>query len=59
MGYDIQHASSKADFIARIILEEMPTRPSNYPPAGTATSTDSVKSGACPEFETMPIVNES
>ena len=24
VGYDIQHASTKADFIARIILEEMP-----------------------------------
>jgi uncharacterized protein YuzE len=24
VGYDIQHASTKADFIARIILEDMP-----------------------------------
>ncbi len=24
VGYDIQHASSKTDFIARIILENMP-----------------------------------
>jgi len=24
VGYDIQHASTKADFIGRIILEEMP-----------------------------------
>ncbi len=24
VGYDIQHASSKVDFIARIILEEVP-----------------------------------
>jgi uncharacterized protein YuzE len=24
VGYDIQHASTKADFIARIILEEIP-----------------------------------
>jgi uncharacterized protein YuzE len=24
VGYDIQHASTKADFIARLILEDMP-----------------------------------
>ena len=24
VGYDIQHASTKAEFIARIILEDMP-----------------------------------
>ena len=24
VGYDIQHASTKADFIARIILEDVP-----------------------------------
>ena len=24
VGYDIQHASTKAEFIARVILEEMP-----------------------------------
>ena len=24
VGYDIQHASTKADFIARVILEDMP-----------------------------------
>jgi uncharacterized protein YuzE len=24
VGYDIQHASTKLDFIARVILEEMP-----------------------------------